>query len=68
MVNTVQSYLLFSVHFSLTVWEMGLKDVWKTDFMKEVTKDIRTLEDIENQELLPWRDEAIDLLKRGVCA
>lgn len=44
------------------LWELGLKDIWRDKRMQNIVQKINTLDDLENQKVLPYRGEDYDLL------
>lgn len=53
--------------YTLTqLWELNLRDIWRSPTIQEVAHKINTLDDIEDQQILPYQGKDIDLMKEVV--
>lgn len=53
--------------YTLTqLWKLNLRDIWRSPSVQEVAQKINTLDDIENQQILPYQGKDIDLMKEVV--
>lgn len=67
----VSPYLPFlygnAVKYSLNeLWDAGLKDIWRTPLVRNASERIISLEEIENQDNMPWNNEDYQMYEGGV--